>query len=456
MSSPKNLIGIFDSGVGGISVLNAIRDLLPAQPIFYIADQAHVPYGQRQMEQIRSYSRSITRFLLNEGAKLIVVACNTASAAALQALRQEFPEVPFVGMEPAVKPATEKTKNGVVGVLATPATFQGELFTSVVERFAKEVKILQSTCPGLVNEIEAGHLNGKKTRKILEEAISPMLADGADTLVLGCTHYPFVLPLIQEIAGPNVTVIDPSPAIAKRVKHLLEENHLIEEGLQAGQLTIATSGDPQVLQKKLHRYFVKQTYVLPLLWVGDTLIINSLFQPVADELSEYDLSPVTHITVDAIGKPGERTFFLQATKNERTVTLLIEKIQLQGLMEGVDEFFKMIAKHHPDLPEADGSYEKSSMPILPPIKPAFRIGDIGVTFDADRDMVCLISRELNLDLPEQKGERIARWWCTRAQWLALAHWSKEIISRGRPICPQCLQPMEPEGHFCPKKNGHKH
>jgi len=456
MSSPNNLIGIFDSGVGGFSVLNAIRELLPAQPIYYIADQAHVPYGKRQMEQIRSFARGITRFLLNEGAKLIVVACNTASAAALQSLRQEFPEVPFVGMEPAVKPATEKTKSGVVGVLATPATFQGELFTSVVERFAKDVKVLQSTCPGLVNEIESGRLKGKKTRKILEEAIQPMLKDGADTLVLGCTHYPYVLPLIREIAGPNVTVIDPSPAIARRVKYLLDENHLIEEGTQVRQLTIATSGNPQELQERLHHFMEKPVPVLPLLWVGDTLIINSLFQPVADELSEFDLSPVTHITADAIGKPGERTFFLQATKNERTVTLLIEKVQLQGLMEGVDEFFKMIAKHHPSLPEVDGKYEESSMHIQPPIKPAFRIGDIGVTFDADRDMVCLVARELNLDLPEEKGERIARWWCTRAQWLALARWSKEIISRGRLICPQCLQPMEPEGHFCPKKNGHKH
>ena len=196
--------------------------------------------------------------------------------------------------------------------------------------------------------------------------------------------------------------------------------------------------------------------MVPLLWVGDTLIINSLFQPVADELSEYDLSPVTHITVDAIGKPGERTFFLQARKNERTVTLLIEKVQLQGMMDGVDEFFKMIAKHHPALPPVEGNFNEADMHIQPPIKPAFRVGDIGVTFDADRDMVCLVMRELDLELPEQKGERIARWWCTRQQWLALVHWSKEVIARGRPICPQCLQPMEPEGHFCPKKNGHKH
>jgi glutamate racemase len=456
MSSIKKLVGIFDSGVGGFSVLNAIRGLLPAQPLYYVADQAHVPYGSRPMEQIRNYSRGITQFLINEGARLVVVACNTASAAALQSLRQEFPEISFVGMQPAVKPATQKTHSQVVGVLATPATFQGELFASVVERFGKDVKILQSTCPGLVHEIEAGRLSGKKTRRILEEAIQPMLDEGADTLVLGCTHYPFVLPLIREIAGESVTVIDPSPAIARRVKYLLEEKDLLEESPSPGSLTIATSGNPNTLKENLHFFLKETTTVVPLLWVGDTLIINSLLQPVADELSEYDLSPVTHITADAIGKPGERTFFLQAQKNERIVTLLIEKVQLQGIMEGIDEFFKMIGKHHPDLPAVEGAYQEADMQLKAPIKPAFRIGDIGVTFDADRDMVCLVMRELNLDMPEQKGDRIARWWCTRQQWLALARWSKEVIGRGRPICPQCLQPMEPEGHFCPKKNGHKH
>jgi glutamate racemase len=456
MTSSQKLVGIFDSGVGGFSVLNAIHGLLPYQPLYYIADQAHVPYGPRPMEQIRTYSRSITRYLLNEGAQLIVVACNTASAAALQTLRQEFPEVPFVGMEPAVKPATKKTHSGVVGVLATPATFQGELFASVVERFGKDVKILQSTCPGLVNEIEGGRLNGRKARRILEEAIQPMLAQGADTLVLGCTHYPFVLPLIREIAGETVTVIDPSPAIARRVKYLLDEKQLLEDNQSSGGLTIATSGNPRILKENLHYFLSEPATVVPLLWVGNSLIINSLFQPVADELSEFDLSPVTHITADAIGKPGERTFFLKARKNERTVTLLIEKLQLQGIMDGVDEFFKMVARHHPALPPVEGNYVEADMRILPPLKPAFRIGDIGVTFDADRDMVCLVLRELNLDLPEQKGERIARWWCTRQQWLALTRWSKEVIAHGRSICPQCLQPMEPEGHFCPKKNGHKH
>jgi len=265
MHSSQKVVGIFDSGVGGFSVMNSIRGLLPAQPLYYVADQAHVPYGLRSMDQIRNFTRGITRYLLNEGAGLIVVACNTASAAALQSLRQEFPEIPFVGMEPAVKPASQKTLSGVVGVLATPATFQGELFASLVERFGKDVKILQSTCPGLVNEIEAGRLNGKKTRRILEEAIRPMIAEGADTLVLGCTHYPFVLPLIREIAGESVTVIDPSPAIARRVKYLLEEKGLLEDGSSPGGLTIATSGDPQFLKDKLHIFTADSAPVVPLL-----------------------------------------------------------------------------------------------------------------------------------------------------------------------------------------------
>ena len=155
-----------------------------------------------------------------------MVACNTASAAALQHLRQVFPEVPFVGMEPAVKPAAEQTRTGVVGVLATPATFQGALYASVVERFANGVTLLQSTCPGLVGQIEAGDLDGPVTRGILEEALGPMLAKGIDTVVLGCTHYPFVIPLIEEIAGPGVRVIDPAPAVARQVARLLDEHGL--------------------------------------------------------------------------------------------------------------------------------------------------------------------------------------------------------------------------------------
>jgi glutamate racemase len=157
----KSPIGIFDSGVGGISVLRAIREQMPEESVIYFGDQGHIPYGPRPMEQIRNFSDAITKFLLEKNVKIIVVACNTASAAALKYLREKFPDVQFVGMEPAVKPAAEHTQTGKVGVLATPATFQGALYASVVERFANGVELFQNTCPGLVQQIEQGKLDGE-------------------------------------------------------------------------------------------------------------------------------------------------------------------------------------------------------------------------------------------------------------------------------------------------------
>ena len=188
-------IGVFDSGVGGLSVLRHVRAQLPAADLLYLADTAHVPYGPRSLAEVRGFSAAITRFLRARGADVIVVACNTASAAALKPLRAAFPDVPFVGMEPAVKPAAEQTRSGVVGVLATPATFQGELFNSVVERFAQGVRVIPQVCPGLVEQIEAGALNTPATEQMLRGWVEPLLAQGIDALVLGCTHYPFVIPL---------------------------------------------------------------------------------------------------------------------------------------------------------------------------------------------------------------------------------------------------------------------
>jgi glutamate racemase len=247
LKSEQSPIGVFDSGVGGLSVLRAIRQQLPAQPVIFLADQAHVPYGSRDLKEVRSFSEAITCFLIDCGARLIVVACNTASAAALYSLRGTFPEVPFVGMEPAVKPAAEKTASGVVGVLATPATFQGALYASVVDRFAQGVKILQDTCPGLVSEIEAGNLQGSSTRSILEKALKPMLAQGIDTVVLACTHYPFVIPLIQEIVGPEVRVIDPAPAIARQTARQIEAHGWTAPVSQTAFIRLFTSGQPQKL-----------------------------------------------------------------------------------------------------------------------------------------------------------------------------------------------------------------
>lgn len=243
-------IGVFDSGVGGLSVVRALRQQLPAHPLVYLADQAHVPYGPRSLDEVRLFSEEITRYLLTRKAGLIVVACNTASAAALHHLRQVYAGVPFVGMEPAVKPAAEQTRSRVVGVLATPATFQGELYASVVERFAQGVTVLQDTCPGLVQEIEAGRLGGAEARRILEAALQPMLAEGIDTVVLGCTHYPFAIPLIEQIVGPAVRVIDPAWAVARQAARLLAAHDLA--GGERGQPDcFLTTGDPASLTESL-------------------------------------------------------------------------------------------------------------------------------------------------------------------------------------------------------------
>ncbi len=214
------MLGVFDSGVGGLSVLRHLPEALPGVPLLYLADTAQVPYGPRPMAEVRAFSHAITRFLLDQGATEIVVACNTASAAALKSLRAAYPDVPFVGMEPAVRPAAEHTHSGVVGVLATPATFQGELFASVVERFARDVRVMRQTCPGLVEQIEAGRLDTPDTEALLRGWVEPMLAAGIDALVLGCTHYPFVIPVLERICGPGVRVIDPAPAVARQAARL--------------------------------------------------------------------------------------------------------------------------------------------------------------------------------------------------------------------------------------------
>lgn len=244
-------IGIFDSGVGGLSVMRAIQTLLPGEELIFLGDQAHVPYGPRTLAEVRSFSEAITRYLLAQGVDLVVVACNTASAAALYALREKFPAVPFVGMEPAVKPAAEHTASRVVGVLATPATFQGRLYASVVERFAREVRVLQHTCPGLVEEIERGNLDGPETRQILERALQPMLSEGIDTVVLACTHYPFVIRLIEEIAGPAVRVIDPAPAIARQVQRVLVQQGKSPGAAGTGTVQYLTTGEASALERLL-------------------------------------------------------------------------------------------------------------------------------------------------------------------------------------------------------------
>ncbi|HET6822436.1 MAG TPA: glutamate racemase [Anaerolineales bacterium] len=265
-------IGIFDSGVGGISVLCAIREQMPEESVIYFGDQGHIPYGPRPMEQIRDFAEGITHFLLEQGAKIIVVACNTASAAALKYLRDKFPDIQFVGMEPAVKPAAEHTHTGKVGVLATPATFQGALYASVVERFANGVELFQNTCNGLVQQIEQGRLNDGETRQILENALQPMLEKNIDTVVLGCTHYPFVIPLIQDIVGDSVRVIDPAPAVAKQTARLLEARELRNNSASKGKVRLYTSGDPDALKALLPTLLGESGEIQRVEWLDEHVV----------------------------------------------------------------------------------------------------------------------------------------------------------------------------------------
>lgn len=271
MTAETPLIGIFDSGVGGLSVLREIHALLPAQPVLYFADQGHVPYGSRQIEEVRAFARGITRYLLGQGAQLIVIACNTASVAALKILRDEFPQIPFVGMEPAVKPAAEQSLSRKIGILATEATFQTAMYASVVDRFAHGVTLMEDPCPGLVSQIEKGNLAGKETRAILTRALEPMVNAGVDTIVMGCTHYPFVIPLIHELAGSQLRIIDPAPAVARQVRRVLEANNLLNPGSDVAMVRFVTSGDVAQFQQALHLLIGVEAPVEKAFWQGEEI-----------------------------------------------------------------------------------------------------------------------------------------------------------------------------------------
>jgi glutamate racemase len=232
------MIGVFDSGVGGLGVLSAIRRELPFADLTYLADQARAPYGVRSLATVASMTAEASQWLLDRGATTITIACNTASAAAIHHLRALHPDVPFVGMEPALKPAALSTNSGVIGVLATAATFQGELFASLVQKHGDGLTVLTRACPRWVELVEAGMVDGPDARHEVESCLAPLLESGADTLVLGCTHFAFLTPVIESIAGPAVTVLDPAPAIARQVRRVTQET----EG--SGETVLATSGDP--------------------------------------------------------------------------------------------------------------------------------------------------------------------------------------------------------------------
>jgi len=235
------MIGVFDSGVGGLSVLREIRRLLPAADLVYLADQARSPYGERSLQEVRDFSEAIAGYLISRGAAPVVIACNTASAAALRGLREQWPAVPFVGMEPAVKPAATLTSRGKVGVLATQATFQGELFADLVARYGNGVEVLAAACPGLAALIEDVPPNDPAAADRLAAFALPLVAEGADVLVLGCTHYSFLQEALAQRVGPGVAIVNPAEAVARRVAAVAEEAGTATGG---GITTYLTTGDP--------------------------------------------------------------------------------------------------------------------------------------------------------------------------------------------------------------------
>ncbi len=233
-------IGVFDSGVGGLSVLRHIRSTLPDARLLYIADSAHVPYGDKPLHYIEQRAISLTRFLIEQGAEAIVIACNTATAAAAATLRQNFAH-PIIGMEPAVKPAVAATRSGVVGVLATVGTLRSARFAALLERHANGIEIITQGCPGLVEQVEKGDLAGSDTRMLVERYTQPLLSSGADTMILGCTHYPFLAPLIREVAGEHVALIDTGLAVARQLQRRIE-TELSESPPGDGSAHFFTSG----------------------------------------------------------------------------------------------------------------------------------------------------------------------------------------------------------------------
>jgi glutamate racemase len=268
-SSPSGCIGVFDSGVGGLSVWREMVRQLPSEDILYVADQAHVPYGSRSLSEVQGFCEGIVEFLLQQGAKIVVIACNAASAAALHHLRGLFPRVPFVGMEPAVKPAVQRTRTGTIGVIATQATFQGKLFASLIAEYGNRVRVLTQVGRGLVQAVEMGALETPETDALLCNCVAPLIDAGADQLVLGCTHYPFLRPALERLIGPGIGVIDPASAVALQTGRVLARCEMANDLRHLGRHRACTSGDTGGFAAGIERllpYFAPGLQVQPVCW----------------------------------------------------------------------------------------------------------------------------------------------------------------------------------------------
>lgn len=264
-------IGVFDSGEGGLSVLKEITRLLPEAEYVYYSDNAHCPYGEKSPEHIQDRARAITERLLTEGADVIVVACNTATAAAISVLRSEYSDassqnvrervqkltggrhdhICFIGMEPAVKPAALGTRTGVVGVLATAGTLKGSKYLKTKESVDDQVNVFEHVGRGFVELVEEGRLSGSEAEDVVKASLGPLLSAGADIIVLGCTHYPFLLPVLQKVAGPDIRFIDPAPAVARQLVHVLERDGMLSAGEASSALARNASAVPSSPHVKL-------------------------------------------------------------------------------------------------------------------------------------------------------------------------------------------------------------
>lgn len=264
-------IGVFDSGEGGLSVLKEITRLLPEAEYVYYSDNAHCPYGEKSPEYIQGRARAITERLLKEGADVIVVACNTATAAAISVLRAEYSDassqevrdrvqkltggrhdhICFIGMEPAVKPAALGTRTGVVGVLATAGTLKGSKYLKTKESVDDQVNVFEHVGRGFVELVEEGRLSGSEAEDVVKASLGPLLSAGADIIVLGCTHYPFLLPVLQKVAGPDIRFIDPAPAVARQLVHVLERDGMLSAGEASSALARNASAVPSSPHVKL-------------------------------------------------------------------------------------------------------------------------------------------------------------------------------------------------------------
>jgi glutamate racemase len=240
----QNAIGVMDSGVGGISVLKHIHALLPHEHLMYVADSKYAPYGNKTPAEITNRCMIVADYLIAQDVKALVVACNTATAAAIDELRKTF-DIPIIGMEPAVKPAAEASKNGVIGVLATVGTLKSAQFAALLESYGRNVKVVTQGCIGLVECIERGELDAPETKALIRQYTSPLLAEGADTIVLGCTHYPFVKHVIQEIVGDKITLIDTGAAVAKQLKRQLEEKSLLSTSKEKAEVHFWTNSEAE-------------------------------------------------------------------------------------------------------------------------------------------------------------------------------------------------------------------